>query len=97
MKMKLLEELWYGNVTPGERDTPRGSRLHTLGALILRNEEELMPLLSDKAKEVYEKLRDNQSELSCFNECEVFVQGFSLGAKIMLEVMESMEKYTIEL
>lgn len=97
MKMKLLEELWYGNVTPGELDTPRGSRLHTLGALILRNEEELMPLLSDKAKEVYEKLRDNQSELSSLNECEVFVQGFSLGAKIMLEVMESMERYTAEL
>lgn len=95
--MKILEELWYGNVTPGERDAPRGSRLHTLGALILRSEEELMPLLSDKAKEIYEKLRDNQSELNCFNECEVFVQGFSLGAKIMLEVMESMEKYTTEL
>ena len=86
--MKLLEELWYGNVTPGERDTPRGSRLHTLGALILRNEEELMPLLSDKAKEVYEKLRDCHSELHGINECEAFCIGFRLGARITYEAME---------
>ena len=29
--------------------------------------------------------------------CVFGVQGFSLGAKIMLEVMESVEKYTTEL
>lgn len=39
-------------------------RLWNLGKLILQNEEELAPLLSEKAKEVLEKLRDNQSELN---------------------------------
>ena len=50
--MKILEELWYGNVTPGERSVEKGSRLWNLGRLILQNEEELAPLLSVKAKEV---------------------------------------------
>ena len=59
--MKILEELWYGNVTPGERGVEKDGRLWNLGRLILQNEEELAPLLSEKAKEVLEKLRDNQS------------------------------------
>lgn len=56
--MKILEELWYGNVTPGERGVEKDGRLWNLGRLILQNEEELAPLLSEKAKEVLEKLRD---------------------------------------
>ena len=40
--MKILEELWYGNVAPGERSVEKGSRLWNLGRLILQNEEELV-------------------------------------------------------
>ena len=62
--MKILEELWYGIFAPNDRDVPKGSRLHKLGALVVRHEENLMPMLSEQAKEVYEKLRDCQSELN---------------------------------
>lgn len=92
-EMKILEELWYGNVAPGERSVDKGDRLWNLGRLILQNEEELAPLLSEKAKEVLEKLRDNQSELNDLNECEVFVCGFRLGARIMLEVLDGSVKW----
>lgn len=91
--MKILEELWYGNVTPGERSVEKVDRLWNLGKLILQNEEELAPLLSEKAKEVLEKLWDNQSELNDLNECEVFVCGFRLGARIMLEVLDGSDKW----
>lgn len=91
--MKILEELWYGNVTPGERSVEKADRLWNLGKLILQNEEELAPLLSEKAKEVLEKLRDNQSELNDLNECEVFACGFQLGARIMLEVLDGSDKW----
>ena len=92
-EMKILEELWYGNVAPGERSVDKGDRLWNLGRLILQNEEELAALLSEKAKEVLEKLRDNQSELNDLNECEVFVCGFRLGARIMLEVLDGSVKW----
>ncbi len=92
-EIKILEELWYGNVAPGERSVDKGDRLWNLGRLILQNEEELAPLLSEKAKEVLEKLRDNQSELNDLNECEVFVCGFRLGARIMLEVLDGSDKW----
>lgn len=63
------------------------------GQAVLQNEEELAPLLSEKAKEVLEKLRDNQSELNDLGECEVFVCGFRLGAMIMLEVLDGSDKW----
>ena len=90
--MRILEELWYGNVTPGEREVEKGSRMWNLGRLILQNKEELEPLLSEKAKEVLEKLRDNQTELNGINECEIFVCGFRLGARIMLEVLDGSDR-----
>ena len=91
--MKILEELWYGNILPCDRDVAPKSRLQNLGGLIIRNEEELNPLLSEKAKEVFEKLKENQAEWACLNECEVFTYGFRLGARIMLEVMNGSDKW----
>ena len=92
-KMKILEELWYGNVTPGERSVKKGSHAWNPGRLILQNEEELTPLLSEKAKEVLEKQRDNQSELNDLNECSALVCGFRLGARIMLEALYDSDKW----
>ena len=86
--MKILEELWYGNINPNERDVKPGSRQHKLGALIVRNEKDLLPMLSEQAKDIYEKLRDCQSELYGINECEAFCIGFRLGARITYEAME---------
>ena len=39
--MKILEELWYGNVTPGERGVEKDGRLWNLGRLILRSRQDL--------------------------------------------------------
>ena len=64
---------------PGQADSAKRGRARTL--------------LSEKAKEVLEKLRDNQSELNNLNECEVFVCGFRLGARIMLEVLDGSDKW----
>lgn len=91
--MKILEELWYDNVAPGERSVDKGSPMWELGRLIVRNEEELAPLLSENTKEVLETLMDNQSELHSIRECEVFVRGFRLGARIMLEVLEGSDQW----
>ena len=86
--MKILEELWYGNILPHEWDAAPKNRLERLGRLIVRNEEELDPLLSEKAKEVFEKLMENQADRTRLTECEAFAYGFRLGAKVMLEVMD---------
>ena len=82
--------------TPNERDVKPGSRLHKLGALVVRHEENLMPLLTESAKEIYEKLRECQSELHGIDECEAFCIGFRLGARITYEEMEGNEIPSID-
>ena len=59
-----------------------------LDGYILRHEEKLMPLLSEEAKAIYEKIRDNQRELHNLEECEAFCTGFRLGARIAYKTME---------
>ena len=56
--------------------------------LYVAHEQELLPLLPEKAKEVYEKMKDNLTELGQVCECEIFTQGFKLGARIMLDVLD---------
>ena len=64
------------------------SEQYKLVKFIARHEEDLLPILSDEARETYEKLWECKSELSSLNELEAFISGFRLGAQIMLEVME---------
>lgn len=73
--MKILEELWYGNVRPSQRTTATSSKEAELIGLISRNEQELLPLLSGQARKVYDKLRENQDEMNCLNESEAFQKG----------------------
>ena len=90
--MKILEELWNGNILPNEWDMVQKGKMLHLGELIIRHERELDPLLSEKAKEILEKLQDNQAEWASLKECEIFMYGFRLGARIMLEVMDDSDK-----
>ena len=88
--MKILEEFWYGNIQPNEKSIPVGSKHAKLLQLVVQNEDALIPLLSEEAKEVFDKFRGAQDELSGINECDAFVLGFRLGGRFMLEVMENM-------
>ena len=92
--MKILEELWNGNILPSERNIGKGGKLQHLGELIIRHEKALDPLLSEKARGLLEKLQDNQAEWASLRECEIFTYGFRLGARIMLEVMDDSDNMT---
>ena len=83
--MRILEELWFGNIKPNENKLSQGSEQYELVKLIVRHEETLTPLMPQEAKEVFEKLRENQSELAHLNEREAFISGVKLGARIMNE------------
>ena len=86
--MKTLEDLWFNGIPDNKHGAATNKSCRELCELIERNERELIPLLSNEAKEVFEKLKDNLEELSQICECEIFVQGFRLGAGIMLDVLD---------
>ena len=94
--MKILEELWYGNIDPQGRDIKKDSRLERALSLIVKNDDELRAMLSDIQKEQYEKVHDCQNELTDLLEREAFTEGFSLAVKIMIEVINTMEIPSID-
>ena len=87
----ILNELWYGNVSPFEQCTRGDKRLKELLKLVAQNREELGETLTDKQKETLEKFEDCMNEMSALSEKEIFEYGFRLGARIMVEVFYEIE------
>ena len=87
--MNILEELWYGNISPCEMDFKRGSKYSELLSYIARHEEDLQKRLNDEEKEILEKFTECMGEMNGIAEREAFVRGFVLGARIIIEVMNT--------
>jgi len=85
--MKILEEFWYGNIEPTEYDTS-SKEYKKLQELICRNEEILRDTMTDEQKELFEKYTDCVREHQTNIDCLIFQNGFKLGARMLLEVME---------
>mgnify|MGYP001116588190 FL=1 len=86
--MRLLEEFWYGNIEPTEYDTSSNKEYKKLVELIFRNEEKLKATMMDEQEELFEKCIDCVRENQVITDCLIFQNGFKLGARMMLEVME---------
>lgn len=61
--MKILEKLWSGNISMSTRKLTLGSKQHKLNGYIAYHEETLIPMLTDEVHAIFEKLKENQSEL----------------------------------
>ena len=83
--MKLLDELWYGNIEPYEQYTTGDKRLKELLPLIARNRSELKETLTDKQKEILEKFEDCTNEMHSVTERDAFSYGFRLGVRLMAD------------
>ncbi len=89
--MTTLEDLYYGNIHPSERYIKRGTKIDQIVKLICKNEDDLTATLTEQQKEIFEKFKDCQNELSGLTEREAFRDGFVLAVRIMVEVMEGLE------
>ena len=95
--MKMIEELFYGNVDPSCRPLRRGSPLEKLAKLVTRNNDLLLTMLTEEVqRKQFEKCWESQSELAARMEAEAFTEGFCLAAKLMSEVMERTETPDID-
>ena len=85
--MNILEDLWFGNISPWERPFKKDSAYAELLALVIRHQEDLNGRLNDEEKEIFEKYADCSTGMHDLTERETFVKGFTLGAKIIIEVL----------
>ena len=83
--MATLEDLYYGNIHPSERDMNKSGREAALLRLAVKNENDLLATLTEQQKEIYQKCKDAESEMHCASELSSFVEGFRLGMKLTVE------------
>ena len=83
--MDIINELWYGNVSPFEQCTRGDKRLKELLKLVARNREELDDTLTEKQKETLEKFEDCMNEMHSITERDAFSYNFRLGVQLIAE------------
>ena len=79
--MKIIEDLYYGNVKMGKASKEQLEIIH----LIDKNEQRLKDTLTQKQKDILQKLIDCYDELCDISAREAYILGFSLGTKIIIE------------
>ncbi len=87
--MDILEDLYYGNLFPHEKCAKLDDETKDLLGLLNRNEEKLTANLSDEQKEIFGKYKDCNHEISEICERNAFLNGFRLGVRIIIEVVNN--------
>ncbi len=84
----IIKELWYGNIIPQEDGIFNKPELIELLVYVARHRGEFEETLTDKQKELLDKMMDNRNEYDSLAEARAFEYGFKLGAKLMIEMLK---------
>ena len=89
--MYVLRELWRGEISPTDRRVRQGSEYQQRAAEVRKQMMELAAMLSPEVKERMDTINDLKHDLSMMAEEDVFIYGFRLGARMILDVMGNYE------
>ena len=85
--MYVLRELWRGEVSPTDRRVRQGSEYQQRAAEARKQIAEFAAMLSPEGKEQMETINDLNHDLSMMAEEDVFIYGFRMGARMILDVI----------
>ena len=84
--MDILEELWYGNITPTEYSRIENNANYKEALrLVNQNQERLKSTLTNEQKELLDKFLTSSEESENLIELDCFKVGFKLGARLIIE------------
>ena len=83
-----LEDLYYGNITPGTQQIAPNSELKRAVDRVARFEGQLTERLDGDGQTILAKLIESKDEVESITALENFILGFRLGAKITMECMD---------
>ena len=84
----ILEDLYYGNITPNEQQMIPGSEMKRAVDRVAKYENQLMEQIGEPEQETLTKLIRSQHEINSITATENFILGFRLGARLMVECMD---------
>ena len=83
-----LEDLYYGNITPGAQQIAPSSELKRATDRVTRFEGQLTERLDEDGKTILAKLIESKDEIESITALENFILGFRLGVRLMAESMD---------
>ena len=84
----ILEDFYYGNITPNAQDMAPNSELKRATDRVVRFENQLKELLDEAGQAVLAKLIESQQEIDSITALKNFILGFRLGVRMMAECMD---------
>ena len=94
--MSMLEEIWTCGLTYKDRPVKSGSPLERTLCLYAKNQDKLKGMLSEEQNEQYKKTIEAFNDVVSVTEEEAFELGFTLAARLMIDVMRSAEIPSID-
>ena len=94
--MSMLEEIWTCGLTYKDRPVKSGSALERTLCLYAKNQDKLKAMLNAEETEQYQKTLDAFNDVVSVTEEEAFELGFTLAARLMIDVMRSAEILSID-
>ncbi len=82
--MSILEDLWYGQISPIDNGDYRKKEYRELVELLERNQKKLIPTLNQEQQENLQKIEDLWEDLERMTQCSAFVTGFRLAIQLMV-------------
>ena len=83
-----LEDLYYGNLTPGKQQLAPNSELKKATDRVTRFENQLTERLDEDGQTILAKLIESRDEIESITARENFILGFRLGTRLMAESMD---------
>ena len=88
MKESMLQELYYGNISPWERKCIRTHEYKTLTKKMESIVEYFKNLLSPEEYAKLAEMQEVQSKLSIMDELDLFEYAFRTGVLLMVDVFD---------
>ena len=84
-----LEDLFYGNIVPNERQVTEKSELQRMVKRAAECERALTELLDEKDRYALTALTSAQQKIDSITAIENFIMGFRLGVRLIMECMDT--------
>ena len=85
--MLFLREFWMGSLAPGETRYRPDKDYTNAVKTMEQSEAHLKSILSEEDWMTFQQFADAAQKVSSFSECDNFVEGFRMGAKMMMDVL----------
>ena len=94
---ETLEDLYYGNITPYDRQIRSGTSLMKAMEQSQECEEKLTKLLEGETHSLLLRLINAENEIGSTLALENFILGFRLGTRLTLEALDEDDGSLVEL